>query len=159
MAPRHSARAILLDADDRLLLIRRTKPGSPPYWTTPGGGVEDTDVSIEAAMHRELAEELGAQAVALSVKFAHRGTINDAAAIQYFFLARLIALDHVHRNGAELSEPERGGYDLERVELGSERLAEIDLRPPELKEFLHVHAAELIAEAASVPTRPSSGAP
>jgi ADP-ribose pyrophosphatase YjhB (NUDIX family) len=52
----------LIDDDGRLLLIKRTKPGQAPYWTTPGGGVEDTDESVEAALQRELAEELGVEA-------------------------------------------------------------------------------------------------
>jgi 8-oxo-dGTP pyrophosphatase MutT (NUDIX family) len=60
---RRSARAILIDDDGYLVLIRRTRPGRAPYWTTAGGGVEVDDASIEAAMHRELAEELGAKAI------------------------------------------------------------------------------------------------
>ena len=59
---RQAARAILIDDDGRLVLIKRTKPGQAPYWTAPGGGVDATDVSVEAALHRELAEELGAEA-------------------------------------------------------------------------------------------------
>lgn len=54
----------MIDDDGRLLLIKRTKPGQAPYWTTPGGGVEDTDESVEAALQRELAEELGVEASA-----------------------------------------------------------------------------------------------
>jgi len=38
---RRSARAILIDDDGHLVLIRRTRPGRAPYWTTAGGGVED----------------------------------------------------------------------------------------------------------------------
>lgn len=53
---RRAARAILIDDLGRLVLIKRTKPGQPPYWTAPGGGVEDTDASVEAALYRELAE-------------------------------------------------------------------------------------------------------
>lgn len=66
---RRAARAILIDDRDRLVLIRRTKPGQVSYWTAPGGGVEDTDASVEAALHRELAEELGAEASGVSRVF------------------------------------------------------------------------------------------
>ena len=66
---RRSGRAILIDDEGRLVLIRRSKPGREPYWTTAGGGVEDGDASIEAAMHRELFEELGARAVGGSQVF------------------------------------------------------------------------------------------
>ena len=44
-----------------LILIKRTKPGKEPYWITPGGGVEpDVDRTVVDALHREVAEELGA---------------------------------------------------------------------------------------------------
>lgn len=56
---RRAARAILIDDRGRLMLVTRTKPGQAPYWTAPGGGVEATDTSVEAAMYRELREELG----------------------------------------------------------------------------------------------------
>jgi hypothetical protein len=36
---RRSARAILIDDAGRLVLIKRSKPGREPYWTTAGGGV------------------------------------------------------------------------------------------------------------------------
>jgi 8-oxo-dGTP pyrophosphatase MutT (NUDIX family) len=55
---KRSARVILLDGDE-LVLIKRTKPGREPYWVTVGGGVEADDESIEAALQREVFEELG----------------------------------------------------------------------------------------------------
>ncbi|MER7009586.1 NUDIX hydrolase [Dactylosporangium sp. NPDC000555] len=58
---RRAARAIPIDRHGQLLLIRRTKPGLGPYWTTPGGGVEPGDASVEQAMIRELREEFGAE--------------------------------------------------------------------------------------------------
>ncbi|MGH3869561.1 MAG: NUDIX domain-containing protein [Pseudonocardiaceae bacterium] len=52
---RRSARALLLDDDGRLVLIKRTKPGESPYWTTPGGGIEPGE-STTGALERELGE-------------------------------------------------------------------------------------------------------
>lgn len=46
---RRSARAVLIDSQDRLVLIKRTRPGQLSYWTAPGGGVEDTDPSLEGS--------------------------------------------------------------------------------------------------------------
>lgn len=56
---RRTARAILIDDHGQLVLIKRTKLGQAPYWTAPGGGVEDNDASVEAALHRELAQGSG----------------------------------------------------------------------------------------------------
>jgi 8-oxo-dGTP pyrophosphatase MutT (NUDIX family) len=59
--PRQAGRAILRDADGRVLLIRFVLPsstGGMTFWATPGGGVEPGETALEAA-HRELHEELG----------------------------------------------------------------------------------------------------
>jgi 8-oxo-dGTP pyrophosphatase MutT (NUDIX family) len=62
---RRSARVILLDAADRLLLIRSAaapdQPGSDYAWFTPGGGVEPGEALADAAA-RELLEETGLRA-------------------------------------------------------------------------------------------------
>jgi len=56
---------ILLDPDDRVLLMRYDDaPPNGRHWTTPGGGVEDGE-EYRAAALRELAEETGWTDVAL----------------------------------------------------------------------------------------------
>ena len=67
---KRTARAILLDYDPAgasppdMILIKRTKPSSEPYWITPGGGVEPgVDATVVEALHREVNEELGAKIV------------------------------------------------------------------------------------------------
>ncbi|NED80348.1 NUDIX hydrolase, partial [Streptomyces sp. SID11233] len=57
---KRTARAVLLDGED-LVLIKRVKPGVDPYWVTPGGGVEPEDATVIEALHREVHEELGAK--------------------------------------------------------------------------------------------------
>ena len=96
---RQAARAILIDDDGRLVLIERTKPGQAPYWTTPGGGVDSTDESIEAALHRELAEELGAAASGAARVFLFSSPSDAGVAVQHFFVARLKKLDESARSG------------------------------------------------------------
>jgi 8-oxo-dGTP pyrophosphatase MutT (NUDIX family) len=59
---RDSARILLVDARDRLLLFRfLNQPGQPELgtvWLTPGGGIKDGEQTGEAAA-RELFEETG----------------------------------------------------------------------------------------------------
>jgi ADP-ribose pyrophosphatase YjhB (NUDIX family) len=146
---RRAARAILIDDRGRLVLVKRTKPGQPVYWTTPGGGVDATDDSVEAALHRELAEELGAEASAVSQVFLVSSPSEAGVAVQHFFLARLAKLDASARHGPEFEDSSRGGYDLDRVELHGDDLTSIDLKPAALKEFILANREALLAEVAT----------
>jgi ADP-ribose pyrophosphatase YjhB (NUDIX family) len=56
---RRAARVILLDPDDRVLLMRYDDgPPNGSHWSTPGGGLNDGE-DYPAAALRELAEETG----------------------------------------------------------------------------------------------------
>ncbi|NGN68196.1 NUDIX domain-containing protein [Streptomyces sp. A7024] len=57
---RKVARVIVLDPDDRILLLHGMEPDDPSddWWFTPGGGLEGDETREEAAL-RELAEETG----------------------------------------------------------------------------------------------------
>jgi ADP-ribose pyrophosphatase YjhB (NUDIX family) len=147
---RRAARAILIDDLGRLMLIKRTKPGQSAYWTAPGGGLEDTDASLEAALHRELMEELGAEATGASQVFLFSSTSDAGIAVQHFFAARLLRLDESARSGQELSDPSRGTYDVDRVDLRGDDLASIDLKPAALKEFILANQAALLVEVGAV---------
>jgi len=145
---RQAARAILIDDDGRLVLVKRTKPGQEPYWTTPGGGVDATDESVEAALHRELAEELGAEASGAARVFLFSSPSNAGVAVQHFFVARLKKLDESARSGPEFQDASRGGYDLDRIGLRGDDLALVDLKPTALKEFILANREALLAEVA-----------
>ena len=54
-----TARVLLLDPQDRILLLRgRFEGAQDPFWFTVGGGVEDGETIAEAAV-REVLEETG----------------------------------------------------------------------------------------------------
>lgn len=91
---RRVARVVLLDPDDRILLLHGHEPDDPAddWWFTPGGGVEG-DETREAAAVRELAEETGITDVDLgpvlwrrrcSFPFAGRRWDQD----EWYYLAR-----------------------------------------------------------------------
>jgi 8-oxo-dGTP diphosphatase len=62
---RHGVRALVLDPDDRVLLVRFVNPETgEEFWATPGGGL-DPGEDLEAGLRRELLEETGLEDVAL----------------------------------------------------------------------------------------------
>jgi 8-oxo-dGTP pyrophosphatase MutT (NUDIX family) len=58
--PRRGARVLLLDPDDRLLLMHAHDPAEPNrrWWELPGGGLHPDETTAQAC-RRELAEETG----------------------------------------------------------------------------------------------------
>lgn len=55
---REAVRALVLDPDDRVLLVRFEFPDAGTRWALPGGGLEPGE-SDHDALRRELAEEVG----------------------------------------------------------------------------------------------------
>ncbi|WP_420718828.1 NUDIX hydrolase [Streptomyces sp. NRRL F-5755] len=107
---RQVSRVVLLDPDDRVLLLHGYEPGDPSstWWFTPGGGLEGTETREEAA-RRELAEETGITDVELgpvlwkrhcSFPFDGRRWDQD----EWYYLGR------TNRTATEMS----GQTDLER---------------------------------------------
>lgn len=91
---RRVSRVVLLDPQDRILLLHGHEPDDPTvsWWFTPGGGLEGDETREEAAL-RELAEETGITEVELgpmlwrrscSFPFAGRRWDQD----EWYYLAR-----------------------------------------------------------------------
>ncbi|MFK0227417.1 NUDIX domain-containing protein [Streptomyces sp. NPDC090303] len=125
-------RAVLVTADDTMLVIRRTRPGIPVYWVLPGGGVEPGDESREAALHREIHEEIAGKADI--IRLLHTLETDDER--QLFYLARIATWSFEDRTGPEFSAEGRGQYALEEVPLTLEGLDGIDLKPEEIAPVL-----------------------
>ncbi|MFJ3206098.1 NUDIX domain-containing protein [Streptomyces sp. NPDC086989] len=125
-------RAVLVTADDTMLVIRRTKPDIPEYWVLPGGGVEPSDESREAALHREIDEEIAGKADI--IRLLHTLETDDER--QLFYLARIATWSFEDRTGPEFSAEGRGEYKLEEIPLTAEGLDAIDLKPEEIVRVL-----------------------
>ena len=121
-------RAILITPADTMLAIKRTRPGVDPYWVLPGGGVEPTDGDREAALARELWEEIAGKAEVISLLHI----LESEAERQYFYLARVERWSFDDRTGPEFAEDGRGEYMLEEIPLSIAGLSSIDLKPGEI---------------------------
>jgi 8-oxo-dGTP pyrophosphatase MutT (NUDIX family) len=67
---RRAVRVLLLDLDDRVLLIQDSDLGLDPvvhWWSTPGGGVDAGESDVDAVV-RELFEETGLRVAAADVR-------------------------------------------------------------------------------------------
>lgn len=141
---KRSARAILLDGDE-LVLIKRTKPGRDPYWVTVGGGVEADDKSIEAALHREVFEELGGTLERAELVHLITDSLDGGIGIQHIFAARLVSMDLTERTGTEFGKPERGAYEVVRVPFTPAAVGELNLMPPQLAQFIAVSTGAILS--------------
>lgn len=103
---RPTARVILLDRDDRVLLMKGRLPGAasgPGAWFTIGGGVEAGETYLQAAA-REIREETGILDAQLGpVVWLREGVLNaphPMRLVEQYVVARC--------HGAE---PDRAGWD------------------------------------------------
>lgn len=125
-------RAILITSDNTMLAIKRIRPDVEPHWVLPGGGVEPTDSDREAALERELFEEIAGRADILALLYI----LTSETDRHFFHLARIESWCFAERTGPEFSEAGRGEYVLEQVSLTVEALDAINLKPTELAIFL-----------------------
>jgi 8-oxo-dGTP pyrophosphatase MutT (NUDIX family) len=90
-ALREAARAIVLDPDDRVMLLRYAENGG--FWATPGGSLESGETPRQAVI-RELREELGVGHVDLGPHLAtrtkdHQVAGRDVRQAERYYLARV----------------------------------------------------------------------
>ncbi|MFF4519057.1 NUDIX hydrolase [Streptomyces mirabilis] len=94
---REAARGIVMDADDRVLLLRYDEDQG--FWATPGGSLQRGEDHATATL-RELGEELGIdeKAIELGPQLAERTKDHlvggrEVRQVELYFLARVSAAD------------------------------------------------------------------
>ena len=112
LVPRQAARAILMDAGGRVLLIHFAMPrGDDVYtfWATPGGGLEP-DESAMAAAKREVLEELG-------LSLALHGPVHTAVGIFEYDGVMVENTDTFFLGRCDVTPALQGATDHERAAL------------------------------------------
>ncbi|MFJ6722480.1 NUDIX domain-containing protein [Streptomyces sp. NPDC091259] len=126
-------RAILLTATGTMLVVNRIRPGIPPYQVLVGGGVEPEDADLEAALLREIREEIAGEAVDLHPFYRLE---NDKGETEHFYVAQIVVWNFDDRTGPEFARDDRGEYRLEEVPLAVEAVEALNLMPPQIKDAL-----------------------
>jgi ADP-ribose pyrophosphatase YjhB (NUDIX family) len=100
--PRPAARIILLDREERVLLVRFLAEDTGfAWWATPGGAIEAGE-SPEAAARRELREETGLEQVELSPCVWVREHVFPMRGLNYrqterFYLAQVDSFEPIYQ--------------------------------------------------------------
>ena len=89
-----------------------------------------------AALERELYEELGAVATVLDTAFVLEHQKAGKQLEEHFFICRLENYDLSKRYGPEFNDPARGEFIPEEVPLDSFELRRINLKTPELRDWM-----------------------
>jgi len=132
--PTKRVRAVIIH-NHKVLTIKRTKPNQT-YWAIPGGGVEAGETN-EQALIREIKEELGLviepQELLLKIVSTKPETFGQT---EYFYACNIVSGTIGSGDGPEFQANSSyiGSYDFEWLNIRN--LADIDLRPKDIKDWL-----------------------
>ena len=130
-------RGICITPENRLVIIRREKTGQSTYRVFPGGGIEKSDRTPTAALHRELSEELGARAEIGNVIFVVSRKLADGRSQEeWFYICKLISWSTTGGTGPEWTTGDTKSYAVEEIPLDASFLANSNIKPEEVGKFV-----------------------
>jgi TDG/mug DNA glycosylase family protein len=132
---RAAVRALVVDADERILLVQYRRPvGEDTWWGTPGGGV-DPGESDEQALARELREEIGLHEFELGPElFEHVGEFPWAQKLYRQSNRTYLVRVHAHEPSATIDLEDEGVVDVRWWSLDELAASAVQLAPPDLLE-------------------------
>jgi 8-oxo-dGTP diphosphatase len=83
------AAVVIVENDNRILLVRHTKPGVYDFWVAPGGGAEGTEDLLSAAK-REVFEESGLHVEPLQLAYIEEFSNPHTRECKVWFTGRLL---------------------------------------------------------------------
>ena len=83
------AAGVLLEHEDKILLVRHHKPGDYDFWVAPGGGAEGTE-DLRATARREVLEECGLVIEPEAIAYVEEFNSPTQRECKVWFTARLL---------------------------------------------------------------------
>ncbi|MBP5534057.1 MAG: NUDIX hydrolase [Alphaproteobacteria bacterium] len=125
---RRSARAILITKENKLLLMKRTKP-SGVYYITIGGGIEENETPKQALL-RELKEESGSIVENPTFMFHYEDPKRQNSFD--FFVCREI--ERIKPTGTEWTVWNSPDNQYALVEVSSKEAKKLPIKPDDIKD-------------------------
>jgi len=80
---------VIVDVEERILLVRHLKPTVYDFWVAPGGGAEGTE-DLRATVQRETREECGLEVEPLQIAYVEDLWVPEMRICKTWFLGRVI---------------------------------------------------------------------
>lgn len=127
--------AILLTPENELLLVRNTRYGSVPYWTAPACIVQETDLSLEAALTRELDTLIMQPVHIIKPVFTTEHILEEDVVVRQWFYLCFLA-DRPVKPKSRASTRALLDPSLEKIQPTPDALKRLNIQPERLKAFL-----------------------
>jgi len=79
---------VIVDVDDRILLVRHLKPSVYDFWVAPGGGAEGAE-DLRATVQREAREECGLEVEPLQIAYVEDLWTPEMRICKVWFIGRV----------------------------------------------------------------------